>query len=129
MMNYKLNANHIFVQEDDLMKIISFADDEFSPSKFLILQKAAASNESERAMSVDKIHIQIEDESRSSYGGISAVRLSGENLVLSLDQEARPALQIEGDVEIGVDRSHHNFESAVLELKRMCQSDGVEFSL
>lgn len=128
-MNYKLNANHIFVQEDDLMKIISFADDEFSPSKFLILQKAAASNESERAMSMDKIHIQIEDESRSSYGGISAVRLSGENLVLSLDQEARLALQIEGDVEIGVDRSHHNFESAVLELKRMCQSDGVEFSL
>lgn len=128
-MNYKLNANHIFVQEDDLMKIISFADDEFSPSKFLILQKAAASNESERAMSMDKIHIQIEDESRSSYGGISAVRLSGENLVLSLDQEARLALQIEGDVEIGVDRSHHDFESAVLELKRMCQSDGVEFSL
>jgi len=128
MMNYKLNANHIFVQEDDLMKIISFADDEFSPSKFLILQKAAASNESERAMSMDKIHIQIEDESRSSYGGISAVRLSGENLVLSLDQEARLVLQIEGDVEIGVDRSHHNFESAVLELKRMCQSDGVEFS-
>lgn len=126
-MNYKFSANHIVVEEDEFMKMISFADDEFSPSKFVILQKAAANNESERAMGMDKIHIQIEDESRSNYGGISAVRLSGGNLVLSLDREARLALQIEGDVEICVDQNHSNFESSIFELEKMCQLDGVNF--
>ena len=117
-MNYKFSANHIVVEEDELMKMISFADDEFAPSKFVILQKATANNESEQAMGMDKIHIQIEDESRSNYGGISAVRLIGGNLVLSLDREARLALQIEGDVEIFVDQNHSNFESSVFELKK-----------
>ena len=117
-MNYKFSANHIVVEEDEFMKMISFADDEFSPSKFVILQKATANNESEQAMGMDKIHIQIEDESRSNYGGISAVRLSRGNLVLSLDREARLALQIEGDVEICIDQNHSIFESSMFELKK-----------
>lgn len=127
-MNYKFNANHIVVEQDEFMEMICFADDEFSPSKFVILQKSAVNNEDERAMGMDKIHIQVEDESRSTYGGISAARLIGGNLVFSLDKEAMQALQIEGDVEIGVDRSHHNFASAMLALKKICQLDGVEFS-
>jgi hypothetical protein len=125
--NYHFNARHIFVEDDDSMTMIGFADDEFSPSKFMLIQKASNVDERERAMGFEKLHIQIEDESRSRYGGITEIRVSSENLVVSLDQPARVALKIEGNVEIAFDPNHPVFERAISKLKKMCEREAVSF--
>jgi Immunity protein 10 len=125
--NYQFSAHYIFVEDDDSMTRIGFADDEFSPSKLMLIQKASNVDERERAMGFEKLHIQIEDESRSRYGGITEIRVSSENLVVSLDQPARFALKIEGNVEIAIDPSHPVLERAISRLKKMCEREAVSF--
>lgn len=125
-MNYRFSANHISVEDDGYAKIIAFADDEFFPSKSIILQKANAHDENERAMGMDKIHIQIEDQSRSRYGGINAIRMRGQRLEISLSEEARLSLRLDGDIEIDIDSDHPVLENAISELKKICELEKVD---
>lgn len=125
-MNYQFSANHIFVEDDGYAKIIAFADDEFSPSKSIILQKTNAHDECERAMGMDNIHIQIEDQSRSRCGGIDAMRMRGQRLEISLSEEARISLRLDGEIEIDIDPDHPMLESAISELKKICELEKVD---
>jgi hypothetical protein len=68
--NYEFVASHVFSDNDGVMCVVGFADDEFNPSRFVLIQKLLAPTESERAMGLGGIHLQIEDESRSAYGAI-----------------------------------------------------------
>lgn len=125
--NYKFNARHITSDDDGSTIVIGFADDEFSPSRYVLIQKSLNTDERDRVMGLNKIHIQIEDESRSGYGGIMEVSVSRDKLTVFLDQAARAALKINGDIEILVDPNHAALRSVVLELKKLCEEDGIRF--
>lgn len=110
--NYQFNARHITNDDDGSTIAIGFADDEFSPSRFVLIQKSLNADERDRVMGFDKIHIQIEDESRSGYGGIIEVSMGHDRLTVFLDQAARAALKIDGDIEILVDPNHPRHHQA-----------------
>lgn len=124
---YQCNAHHIAVDTDGSTVVIGFADNEFSPSRFVLIQKSLKVDERDRAMGFDKVHIQIEDQSRSGYGGIVEVSAGHDRLTVFLDQAARAALKIDGDIEILVDPNHAALRSVVLELKKLCEEDGIRF--
>lgn len=124
---YQFNAHHIAVDTDGPTVVIGFADNEFSPSRCVLIQKSLKVDARDRAMGFDKVHIQIEDESRSGYGGIVEVSAGHDRLTVFLDQAARAALKIDGDIQISVDPNHSAFECAVLEMKRICEEAGIRF--
>lgn len=126
-MTYQFIARRIIVEGDDSAVVIGFADDEFSPSRFVLIQKSLKVDERDRAMGFDKVHIQIEGQSRSGYGGIVEVWAGHDRLTVLLDQAARAALKIDGDIEISVDPRHPVLGDAVLELKKLCEEDGIPF--
>lgn len=124
---YQFNAQHIAVDTDGSAVVIGFADNEFSPSRFVLIQKSLKVDERDRAIEFEKIHIQIEDESRSGYGGIVEVSAGHDRLTVFLDQAARAALKIDGDIEISVDPHHPVLGRAVSELKTLCEEGGIPF--
>lgn len=124
---YQFNAHHIAVDTDGSTVVISFADNEFSPSRCVLIQKSLKADERDRAMGFEKIHIRIEDESRSGYGGIVEVSAGHDRLTVFLDQAARAALKIDGDIEISVDPHHPVLGRAVSELKALCEEGGIPF--
>lgn len=126
-MNYQCKARHVAVDDDGSTIMIGFADDEFSPSRFVLIQKLLKVDERDRAMGFDKVHIQIEDQSRSGYGGIVEISAGHDRLTVFLDQAARAALKIDGDIEISVDPHHPVLGDAVLELKKLCEEAGIRF--
>lgn len=127
-MAYRFNATHIFAQDDGYVTMIGFADDEFEPSKFVILQKANVYDEQDKKMGMDKIHVQIEDESRSKYGGINAVQVSGDLISISLSDEAKSALSVDGDIEVILMPDHQNYSEVKNQLVRICKEEGITFT-
>lgn len=123
---YEFVANHVFSDNDGEMCIVGFADDESNPSKFVIIQKLLAPTESERAMRLGGVHLQVEDESRSAYDAIESVQVEADRVKISLRQEVRAILKIDRDISI--DCSHPAFEKSISELKKMCELDGIAFS-
>lgn len=124
---YQFDAHHIAVDTDGPTVVIGFADNEFSPSRLVLIQKSLRVDERERAMGFDRIHIQIEDQSRSGYGGIVEISAGHDRLTVFLDRAARAALKIDGDIEISVDPHHPMLGNAVLELKKLCEEEGIPF--
>ena len=137
-MNYCFDATHIFVQDDGHMVMIGFADDEFEPTRFVILQKAHKYDDQDKKMGMDKIHIQVEDESRSKYGGINAVTVSEDLIRVSLSDETKSALSVDGDIEatLSVDgdieatvsAAYPAFEEVKSQLKKICEAEQISFS-
>lgn len=126
-MTYQVIARRIIVEGDDSAVVIGFADDEFSPSMLVLIQKSLKVDERDRTMGFDKVHIQIEDESRSGYGGIVEISAGHDRMTVFLDQASRAALKIDGDIEISVDPKHPALGRAVSELKTLCEEGGIPF--
>ncbi len=105
--SYVFVANHVFSDNDGEMCIVGFADDESNPSKFVIIQKLLAPTESERAMRLGGVHLQVEDESRSAYDAIESVQIEadrGQNFT---------ATRGEGDPE-NRQRHQHRLQSSCI---------------
>lgn len=127
-MSYCFDATHIFTQDDGYMVMIGFADDEFEPTKFVILQKAHEYNDQDKQMGMDKINIQVEDESRSKYGGINAVNFSEGMIKVSLSDDTKSALSVDGDIEAAISVDHPAFEEVKYHLKKICEAEQIAFS-
>ena len=102
-MSYRFEAPHMFLQNDDYLALLGFADDENIPSRFVILQKTKKYDEQDRKMGMDKIHIQVKDESRSLYGGIKRISKEERRLVIELEENAMSTLRVDGDIEMDFD--------------------------
>ncbi len=126
-MTYYIQATHIFSQDDGHLAIIGFSDDEFEPSKFIILQKTHEYDEQDKQLGMDKVHIQIEDESRSKYGGIKAISLSKGIINITLDDETKSILKVDGDIEIALDMNNPEIDNVVSSLKTLFEADGIDF--
>jgi hypothetical protein len=110
------------------MVMIGFADDEHEPSQFVLLQKAKEYDEQDKRLGMDKIHIQVEDESRALYGGIRLISKEGEHLLIELEDAAASALQVNGHIEINLDPHHPQLATALAELEKLVSSEGIPFN-
>ncbi len=127
-MSYHFNASHLFLQDNDHLTLLGFADDESAPSQYVLLQKAKEHDEQDRQMGMDKIHIQIEDESRSLYGGIKRISKEGKHLLIELEEKALSALDIDGDIDISVDQQHPQAMAVLAGLRDMVDREGIPFT-
>jgi hypothetical protein len=125
-MSYKFNASHLFLERDGQTEMVGFADDPLSPYKYVIIQRSISATKSEKDLGLDAINIQVEDESRSKYGGITAITVDDERLLISLNTDAQKKLQISGDIKISITPENPNFISVLSSLIEMCRRDEIE---
>lgn len=126
-MNYLVNVNSAYVQDDGFAVVVGLSDDESSPSQYVLIQKSKVYDEADKAMGMDRMHIEIGDQSRSRYGGIDQIYFGENSVVINLSTEAEKDLGVIGGViatfgkEVEMDEVKHALEA-------MCQEDGVRFS-
>lgn|GEM_PF-6588475 len=71
-----------------------------------MLQRGLEQDEQDLVLEMDKIHIEIEDQSRSGYGGVAALRSSEDVLRIELTSHGKKFLKIDGDVIIQFSCDH-----------------------
>ena len=122
-MAYQLEADHVYSFDDEDMVMVGFADDRVNPSRYVILQKSKTCAEQDRQLGLDQIHIEVEDQSRSTYGGIKSINLEDDQLIIAITQEARMALNIDGDIEIKVNPSDSTITKTLALLETIAKSE------
>jgi hypothetical protein len=67
-----LKANFLYggVDEDSDVLMVGFADDEFDTKEYILLQKTLVPGQKDKELGLDKVHIEYNDQSRSTYAGI-----------------------------------------------------------
>ena len=81
-------ASCITVDHDEDRLVVGLADDASAPERYLLLQLALDPDEQDRELGLDDVHLEVDDQSRSVYGGIASCTLTRDRLELRLDERA-----------------------------------------
>lgn len=102
----RLMAACVVCEEQDGNYLLGFADSATDTSKYVMLQRSVELSEQDRNLGFDQPHIEIDDQSRSQYGGITRAELSDGRLLLLLDDNAKKTLK-EESVEVLYETTQH----------------------
>lgn len=127
-MVYSFRAKHIFAEDNGHTVTVGFSDDEFEPSQSVILQLAHQFDDQDEQMGMDKVFIQLEDQLRSTYGGIRSITIRGNFLVFELEENAKINLQVDGRIEIALDDMQPKFSAVISQLEKIAAREGLSFT-
>ena len=123
-MSTRINGRFWHSGEENGVLVLGFADDKDQPSQYLLLQRTLAPSAQDRRLGQDGIHIEINDQSNSAYGGIRRVELKEDRIVLSLGESTARAIGSEENVEVVIDPAKN--DDLRDELARLFAGQNVE---
>lgn len=126
-MTYSFKATHVFSEDTDGVKIVGFADDNAAPTQYLILQQPQQYDEQDVKLGMDKVHVEVGHQSRSTYGGIKVVTSDKGRLSFELESSASEALQTDGNIVIDLLSPEPEIKKVLAALKAVARKEGFSF--
>lgn len=103
-------AKKFYGKEDNGVIVVGFADDDFSPREYLLLQRTLEPDEQDIELGHDLVHIELDNQRQSVYGGLELVQLSANEIRFEFNSEASLTLGVSEIVidfsQAIVDRDH-----------------------
>ena len=93
----------IAVAEDDgEAMFVYLADKEFGTEHYIDFQKMHNPSEDDRRLGHDRVYIEVDEQSRASYGGIEGIQLSETKLEIYLSEKAARAVKLPIHLSVGL---------------------------
>ncbi|HID36512.1 MAG TPA: hypothetical protein EYP39_03925 [Ghiorsea sp.] len=124
-MPYKILISHGSFFEDDYMRGVSFSDGNVAPTHFIIFSKSKLEDEQDKGLGMDKVHIQIGDQSRATYGGVEKVETLEESVQVYIDSVGSKKLEVDGLISLVFTEVTEEIKNAVDALTSMMRSDNI----
>lgn len=99
-MNTIFKASFIYFGAEDETIIIGFADDEFETNDYLLLQKSLYLDDNQL---FNQIHITVNNQDRSEYGGILSISQGTRVITIILSNETAESLNVSTRIDIEYD--------------------------
>jgi hypothetical protein len=90
------DAACVSVEEDPDLLRVGFADAEFNPRRTLVVHRDAAPSEEDIDLGLGGYHVELDDQSRSCYGGIDAFELYRDRVVVRFTDDCHEIFGAEG---------------------------------
>jgi hypothetical protein len=99
---HEFKAKFVSFQNEDGIVVVGFADDEFQTTQYVLLQRTLEPDEQDRKLGHDKVHVELDSQNRSGYGGIERIQMEGSALRFALNAKGSkflgtPAISINLD--------------------------------
>jgi hypothetical protein len=88
----EFNAASVSVEEDADLWRVGFADAEFNPRCYLLLQREKSPDAQDVELGLDGYQVEVNDQANACYGGIESFELFGDHAVVQFEADAVPAL-------------------------------------
>lgn len=82
----------VSIEEDADLWLVAFDDAEFNPRRYLRLQRAKSPQAEDVALGLDGYHVEVDDQSKSCYGGIKSFELFRDHVIVEFDDDAAAVL-------------------------------------
>lgn len=79
------HASSVKAYSENGIAVVGFADDEFNPTQYVLLQRTLMPSEQDRNLGMDQPHVEIHPPTRSAYGGVDQVIVERGRLMLWLN--------------------------------------------
>jgi hypothetical protein len=101
-MSTEFTAKFIHAESEGETRTVGLADDQFETRRYVLFQRTLNPSNRDRQLGQDQLHVTIDDQSRSTYGGVERLLLKINVLTVQLNREAAAALKTEQDIVIQI---------------------------
>ncbi len=118
-MSALFTARYAYGNAEGQVLMAGLADDQFATTRYVLFSKTLNPTKADGRLGHDGLHIAIDDEQRSAYGGILAVNLTDEILEVILNDVTAQSLGTGRRVNILLDPSIGSLENFCHTMERM----------
>ncbi|AVP96791.1 hypothetical protein C7S18_06070 [Ahniella affigens] len=88
MSTFAFDAARVAIEQpDNQFDLVGFADSNFGPESYLILQRAFEFDEQDTSLGMNTYHVEWCDQGNSGYGGVSRAMLTPSSVEFVFDSE------------------------------------------
>ena len=80
------------IDEDADLWRVAFADAEFNPRRYLLLQREKSPDPQDVELGLDGYQVEVNDQANACYGGIASFELFEDRAVITFEDDAIPGL-------------------------------------
>jgi len=91
-------AAAVSIEEDADLWRVAFADTEFNPRRYLLLQREKSPDPQDVELGLDGYQVEVNDQANACYGGIESFELFEDHAVITFEDDAIPGLDADGVV-------------------------------
>ena len=85
-------AAAVSIDEDADLWRVAFADAEFNPRRYLLLQREKSPDPQDVELGLDGYQVEVNDQANACYGGIASFELFEDRAVITFEDDAIPGL-------------------------------------
>ncbi|WP_426445366.1 Imm10 family immunity protein [Paenibacillus sp. S-38] len=119
------NAHFLYsnVDEEIDVVLVGFADQEFETKEYILLQRSTVSDDQDKALGLDKVHITLNREDCSDYCDIKEIKLRRDSLEIILDDTTAKVHRVPNHVVIRFHAAIDQLQSIRNHLELMFQNE------
>ena len=102
-MDFILHPQFVVVDDDGDVMTVGFAEKEFGPQRYVTLQSARGHDQQDILLGMNKLHVEVNDQLFSGYGGVASIKMRGNEVRISLTPKGHKVLKIEGEIIVTID--------------------------
>ena len=121
-----LHAGFVHIQDEGEIAMVGFADNEHDAKEYVLLQRTLCPSGNDIDRGWDNVHIMVNDESRSAYGGILQITLSNKQVIIEVTLTTAAHLQTAETIHVNMDCAQADVGELTKMLKLLC-GDYVQF--
>ncbi|MBQ4898068.1 hypothetical protein KB559_04375 [Paenibacillus sp. Marseille-P2973] len=125
-MSILLKASFVYCGIEDETILIGFADDEFETKEYVLFQKSLYIEDNPL---LNKIHITLNSENRSQYGGILRIVLRRKLISIFLSEETARSLGVNDSIDIEYDIDEKGYNSLISHFNRLNADQEIEIEV
>ena len=94
----EFQATAVSIEEDADLWRVAFADAEFNPRRYLLLQREKSPDPHDVELGLDGYQVELNDQANACYGGIESFELFEDRAVITFEDDAIPGIDADGVV-------------------------------
>lgn len=115
-MSILLKASFVYFGIEDETLLIGFADNEFGTKEYVLFQKSLCI---EDIPILNKVHITLNSQDRSEYGGIVRIIISRKLMSIFLSEETARSLGVNDSIDIEYDIDEKRYHALISQFNKL----------
>lgn len=111
-----LKASFVYFGVEDETILIGFADNEFETKEYVLFQKPLCM---EDIPILNKVHITLNSQDRSEYGGIVKIIISRKLMSIFLSKETARSLGVNDSIDIEYDIDEKRYHALISQFNKL----------
>ncbi len=123
----EISAGFVHTQNDGDVVTVGFADQQHDTNSYVLLQRTLRPSDDDVRRGWDHIHVTVNDEGRSAYGGVQRIKLLDQCVLIDVSPETATHLRTGQTIRVNMANPPVDADGLVKALKLVCGGN-VQFT-